>query len=184
MSLERPEATEFAPYYGSYVEHAANTLAAMNGATLPDLLTVQPVALRDVLRDVPDALVRHAYAPGKWTLGESLVHTVDTERVFSYRLLRIARADATPLAGFDQDAWVPVSGAAGRTLDDILTEIDVVRASTLALVYSLDDAALRRTGTASGNAVSARALVWIIAGHFSHHLELTRHRYIGGFTDV
>lgn len=182
MTLQRPESTEFAPYYGTYVDEAARALAAMNGATLADLLTVQPVALRETLQDADDRTAQFAYAPGKWTLGESLVHVADAERVFSYRLLRIARGDTTPLPGFNQDAWVPTSGATNRSLADILTEIDVIRASTLALLHSLDDSALSRTGTASEKTISARALVWIIAGHFSHHLELTRDRYLGGST--
>ena len=179
MSLTPPTPAEHAPYYGKYVETAARDVAALDGGSVIDLLTVQTVALRGLLDGVDDGFARQAYAPGKWTLAESLVHVADTERVFSYRLLRVARGDSTPLPGFEQDQWVPLSGANGRQLSDILTEIDVVRAATLALVHSLDDSALMRTGTASGNPVSARALVWIIAGHFAHHLELTRDRYLG-----
>ena len=99
--------------------------------------------------------------------------------MFSYRLLRFARGDSTPLPGFDQDVWVPQSGAASRTLADILTEIEAVRASSLALIRSLDDAALVRQGVSNNRALSVRALAWIIAGHFAHHQELTRTRYLG-----
>ena len=120
-----------------------------------------------------------AYAPGKWTLAESLLHVADTERVFAYRALRVSRGDQTPLPGFDQDPWVPLSGADRRTLADILTEIEAVRNANLHLIRAFDDAAASRMGTASGNPVSVRALVWIIAGHFAHHLELTRTRYLG-----
>lgn len=180
MLIAPPAPAEFNAYYAGYVDNATRQVAMLEGGSVVDLLTLQTTALRDLLDGVDDAFARGAYAPGKWTLLESLVHVADTERVFSYRLLRVARGDATPLPPFDQDAWVPVSNANARSLDDVLTEIDVVRAATLALVHSLDEAAHLRTGTASGHPISVRALAWIIAGHFAHHLELTRERYLGG----
>jgi len=179
MSISLPAPTEFSPYYGGYIDGAARQVGMLQDGSVLDLLTLQTAALRDVLAGVDDTFARQAYAPGKWTLAESLQHVADTERVFSYRLLRVARGDSTPLPGFDHDAWVPMSGANTRSLADILIEIDVVRASTLALLHALDDIAFLRVGTASNHAVSARALAWIIAGHFSHHLELTRDRYLG-----
>lgn len=180
MSIAKPDAHEYAPYYGTYVEAATRAIGELAGGALADLLTMQTAELRNLLSGVDDGLARRAYAPGKWTLLESLVHVADTERVFSYRMLSIGRGDASPLPGFDQDAWVPQSRANERSLADILTELDVVRASTLALLHSLDDASLMRVGTASGKPVSARALAWIIAGHFAHHHDLTRDRYLAG----
>jgi hypothetical protein len=179
MSISLPAPTEFSPYYGKYIDSAARQVAMLEGGSVLDLLTLQTAALRELLAGVDDGFARQAYAPGKWTLAESLVHVADAERVFSYRMMRVARADTTPLPSFDQDAWVPVSRANERPLADILIEIDVVRASTLALLHSFDEAALVRTGTASGNPISVRALAWIIAGHFTHHLELTQERYLG-----
>lgn len=178
MSIARPAASEHAPYYGKYVEAAELAVGAMQGGALLDLLTLQPVELRTLLDGVSDDFAQRAYAPGKWTLAESLIHVADAERVFSYRLLRIARGDTIMLPGFEQDEWVPNSLASQRFLADILTEIDVVRASTLALLHSLDETALARVGAASGQPVSARALAWITGGHFAHHLELTRDRYL------
>lgn len=179
MSISLPASGEFSPYYAGYIDGASRQVSTMEGGSVVDLLTLQTAALRDLLKHVDDAFARQAYAPGKWTLAESLVHVADTERVFSYRLLRVARGDATPLPPFDHDAWVPLSRANTRSLSDILIEIDVVRASTLSLLHSLDQPAFLRIGTASSHAVSARALAWIIAGHFAHHLELTRDRYLG-----
>lgn len=178
MSLARPDAHEFAPYYGTYIDAASHAVGELAGGALPDLLTIQTVGLRNLLSGVDDGFARRAYAPGKWTLLESLLHVADTERVFSYRMLSIGRGDPSALPGFDQDAWVPHSRANERSLADILTELDVVRASTLALLHSLDDVSLLRVGTASGKPVSARALAWIIGGHFAHHHGLTRDRYL------
>jgi len=134
--------------------------------------------LRELLTGAPADIGGFAYAPDKWTLGESLLHVADTERVFAYRLLRVARADTTPLPGFDQDAWVPESRSARRPLDSILAELESVRAATLALVHSLDATALTRVGVASNHAVSATALIWMITGHMAHHHGITRDRYL------
>lgn len=175
---QRPGDGEHAPYAAIYVNATAAALEAARVASVHTLLQQQVPALRALLRDTTDATAQRAYAPGKWTLLESLLHVADTERVFAYRALRIARADETPLPGFDQDAWVPHSGANGRTLADILTEIEAVRAASIALVGSLDDVSAVRRGISGGNPVSVRGLAWMIAGHFAHHLELTRTRYL------
>lgn len=176
--IDRPTSAEHAPYASTYIDATAAALAAEG---LPDVLTLLEAQRRSwetLLAPVAPVMATHRYAPGKWTLAESILHVTDTERVFSYRLLRVARGDATPLPGFDQDAWVPASGAEQRTLIDLAAELSLVRGATLALVRSLDESALRRTGMASDHPVSARALVWMIAGHSAHHLQLTRDRYL------
>jgi len=138
----------------------------------------QTSRLRALLADAPADIGEFAYAEGKWTLSESLLHVADTERVFAYRLLRIARNDATPLPAFDQDAWVPESRSTRRPLVSVLDEIEAVRSASLALIHSLDETALSRVGTASNNPVSANALIWMIAGHMGHHHTITRDRYL------
>ena len=178
MMITRPSPSEHAPFASSYIDATATALDAMATDHLWSLLVTQPTALVELLNAVDPTVVDFAYAPGKWTLGESLVHVSDTERVFAYRLMRVARGDMTPLPGFDQDAWVPESRTVGRPLDDILTEIQSVRAATLSLVKSLDETAWSQVGVASGHPISPRALAWMIAGHFAHHLDLTRERYL------
>lgn len=178
LTIPRPAAGEFAPYAITYIDATAQALAARGSDDLLALLDDQSAEWRALLGDADPALVSHRYAPGKWTLGESIIHVSDTERVFSYRLLRVARGDVTPLPGFEQDDWVPESRAARRSLADVLAEFEATRASTIALVRSLDDLALGRVGLASGHPVSARALVWMLAGHVAHHLTLTRDRYL------
>ena len=178
MQISRPSASEHIAYMGLYVDTTERVLAAQGNDDMLTLLEAQPVELRTMLQGIDASLASFAYAPGKWTLAESLLHVADTERVFSYRLLRIARSDMTPLPGFDQDTWVPQSRAENRALDDIVDEIAAIRASTIALVRSLDSTAIAQIGTSNNNPLSARALTWIIPGHFAHHLELTQTRYL------
>ncbi len=178
MIIPRPTTDEHAPYMVTYVDATARALATLGSDDVLALLAAQPAQWRALLANADGSLTHHAYAPGKWTLAESLVHVADTERVFAYRLLRVARGDQTPLPGFDQDAWVPNSRTGTRSLANILDEFDAVRTATLALARSLDADAVAATGTAGGVTVSARALMWIIAGHAAHHLEITRDRYL------
>jgi hypothetical protein len=178
MPISRPAPDEVPSYAGPYVQAAADALARYDLADLHDLLVRQPADLAALLDGVSEAQGQASYAPGKWTLAESLVHTIDSERVFAYRLLRAARGDRTPLPGFDQDAWVPLSSSATRTLPGIVTEFGAVRAATLTLLEPLDQNALaRRVPTAAGD-VSARGFAWMIAGHAQHHLRLTAERYL------
>jgi hypothetical protein len=108
---------------------------------------------------------------------EVVGHISDTERIFSYRALRIARADRTPLAGFDENEFVRAAGFDRRTLRELVDELVAVRAATVALYRGLGDEEVARRGTANGAEVSVRALAWITAGHELHHVALLRERY-------
>lgn len=170
-SYDRPESSEHAPYYGTYIA----------GAPEGELLAVlewQSEELQRFFEAVSEEKGSFAYAPGKWTLKEVIGHVTDTERVFSYRALRIGRGDQTPLPGFDQNAWVPNAGASARTLADLLAEFHAVRAATVALLRHLPSEAPTRRGTVNDMPATVRALGWIIAGHAAHHLRIIRERYL------
>ena len=168
---DRPDPSEFAPFYAGYI------------AKVPDgdLVGTLEANLEEFVRTigaVAEVRGEFAYAPGKWSLKEVIGHVIDAERVFSYRAMRIARGDETPLPGFDEKAWVPQSGANDRTIADLLAELRTVRAATIALLRHLPAGSVTRRGTASGNGVTVRALAWIIAGHPVHHLGILRERYL------
>lgn len=167
----RPGADEYAAYYARYVEQVPE------GDVL-DLLAGDLVEAQGALRPVDEARASFRYEPGKWTLREVVGHIVDTERVFAYRAMRIARADAQPLPGIDQDAYVRGAEFERRSLAEILEEFDHLRLANLALFRSFGEAELVRRGTASGYGVSVRALVFILAGHARHHLRVLRERYL------
>lgn len=181
-TIPLPDASEYAPYYSTYINDAAATLQRTSKSDIRDLMEGQCDEIASLVRDVSDEAANKGYAPGKWSLKESIVHICDTERVFAYRMLRIGRGDKTPLASFDQDEYVPTSRANTRTMADILAEFRAVRAASLALINSFDDDAIARDGTASDRLFSARALCWIMAGHAAHHVGLTRDRYLPALT--
>lgn len=166
----RPAADEYAPYYAGYI-------ATVPDGDLRETLDRTFAEAMQWLRAVPEERGDHRYAPGKWSVKEVIGHVTDAERVFAHRLLRFARADETPLPGFDENAWVPAARFERRTLSALLDEWAAVRQATLALLRTLDEEELARRGTANGQPASVRALAWIIAGHALHHLRLLRERY-------
>ncbi|SNC61794.1 DinB superfamily protein [Hymenobacter gelipurpurascens] len=168
----RPASGEYAPYYDLYIQ---NIPAGHNPL---QHLREQPLLLKELLADFTEEQGLLRYAPGKWSIKEMLVHMMDTERIFAYRALRIARGDKQPLPGFEQDDYVPASGADKRTMESILHEYDTVRAATLSLFDSFEPEAYSQMGTASNNPVSVRALAYILPGHEAHHLHILQDRYL------
>jgi uncharacterized damage-inducible protein DinB len=167
--ITKPADTEYAPFYADYI--------AKVSPSGPVTALQAQIADIEALRDLPEARATHRYADGKWSVKEVLGHMADAERVFSYRLLRIARADETPLAGFDEKRWAAAAPHAHRSMVAIVSEFLAVRGATLALVGSLDHDALARSAEANGKLVTARALCWILAGHSAHHFAVLRERY-------
>lgn len=172
MVITRPEAGEFAPYYATYIN-------AVSGPNAWPMLKAQRESTSRFLAAVPESRAGFRYAEGKWSFREVIGHLSDAERIFAYRLLRFARADATPLSAFDENTYVPAGEFERRSLADVAAEFAAVRDATLALVQGLTAEALLRRGTASGKEISARALAWIIAGHEAHHIRVLGERYIG-----
>jgi uncharacterized damage-inducible protein DinB len=166
----RPDTTEYAPFYHGYV----------SGVPDGDIVAL----VRDTGRElvgaiaaIPEERGGHRYAEGKWSIREVVGHVIDAERIFSYRLLRIARGDATPLAGFEENDYVRTAGSDARTMASLANELAVVRESSVLLYESLPEDAWVRRGVASGAEVSARAIAYIVVGHAMHHLRVLRERY-------
>ncbi|MEO8636778.1 MAG: DinB family protein [Gemmatimonadales bacterium] len=171
MQIIRPAADEFASSYGQYISQVPGDDA------LPVLIASRAKTAA-LLAGIPATRAGYRYAEGKWTVREVIGHLADAERIFSYRMLRIARGDATPLAGFDENRYVPEGRFEERPLAEIAAELAAVRDATLALARGLDAGRLVRRGVASGKPVSARALAWIIAGHELHHLRVLGEKYL------
>jgi uncharacterized damage-inducible protein DinB len=166
----RPESGEYAPYYEEYI-------ALVPGNEIVGVLEAQRKQMMQLFAARSERDGNFRYAPEKWTVKEVLGHVTDTERIFAYRALRIARGDQTPLSGFEQDDYVRAGAFGERTLADLAEEFAHVRSATVALFRSLDKDAWLRRGVANKNEVSVRALAFIVAGHELHHRHILEERY-------
>jgi hypothetical protein len=170
MKLAKPEPGEYAAYYEKYialvpVTDVAGALEAQRVQTMQ----------RFAGRSERDGNFR--YAADKWTVKEVLGHVNDAERIFTYRALRIARGDQTPLPGFEQDDYVRSGGSNERPLASLVEEFAHIRSASLALFRSFREEEWLRRGTASNNGVTVRALAFITAGHELHHRRILEERY-------
>ena len=170
FAIARPEPGEYNPYYDKYISLIPGT----------DILGTLDAERRKTLlllcgRDEEDGNFR--YAPDKWSAKEVLGHVCDTERVFAYRAMRIARGDATPMAGFEQDDYVRNGPFARMPLAELIEDYIAVRRATLTLLRNLEEPAWTRRGVANKSEVSVRALAYIIAGHEVHHRRILEEKY-------
>jgi hypothetical protein len=168
--MERPEPTEYAEFYANYV-------SKVPGSDVLGVLESQRVQMLQLFAGRSERDGNFRYAPGKWTVKEVLGHVTDTERIFTYRALRIARGDQTPLPGFEQDDFVKNGAFSERTLAGLADEFALVRAASLALFRSFPEQSWPQRGVASQKEVTVRALAFITAGHQIHHRLILEERY-------
>jgi len=162
---------EYADFYKSYIE-------ALDNVELIEELEICLHEFIKFVRNIPMDKFDYKYQDGKWTIKEIIQHLIDSERVFGYRALRISRNDKTPLPGFDENSFVDNSNGKDRSLQSLLTEMAVVRQSTVSLFNSFSQEQLLNIGIASNKEVSVRAIGFIIIGHQKHHQKIFSERYL------
>jgi uncharacterized damage-inducible protein DinB len=171
MHPHPPEPNEYAPYYSKYI-------SLVKSDDLVETLASQARATCALLGGLTEEQGNSRYEPGKWSVKEVLGHVNDTERIFSYRALRIGRNDPRPIEGYEQDDYVRYGSFDRCRLSDLLEEFQSVRQSTLLLFKKFDQEAWLRRGVANQNEVSVRALGYIIAGHELHHRAILQEKYL------
>jgi uncharacterized damage-inducible protein DinB len=170
--IGKPVGETFPVYFQRYIDQVPE-----DGNLVANLKAIQ-AETNALIKSLSEEKLLYRYAEGKWSIKEMLVHIIDTERIFTYRALRFARADATPLAGFEENDYAPHSNADKRKINAILKEMTTVRAASLSFIESLDNKMLKRAGTASNNKMSVKTLVNLIYGHHKHHLNILKERYL------
>jgi uncharacterized damage-inducible protein DinB len=172
LILGRPDTSEYPPYAAVYVNLVV-------GDQILPILAAQLEQSTALLKSVDDRRASEfAYAPGKWTIKQILGHIIDTERIFGYRALCVARNDVTPLPGFEQDDYVAAGFFNERSLNSLIDEYRAVRQSTIALFQNLPQQAWLRQGLANKYNVTVRGLAFLAAGHELHHVKILREKYL------
>lgn len=171
MAIYRiPQAHESLEYSRTYIRK-------VEGYDFVEILTRSLIKNVTKLKTLSDAQWNHKYGDTKWTVKEVLIHIMDTERIFAYRALRVSRNDATPLASFEQNDYVPFYEVDNRRPDSLIEEYELLRRSTIAMFKNMSTEMLDRMGTASGGPISVLALGFMIAGHEIHHWEILEDKY-------
>ncbi len=170
-TVARPMPTEYAPFYAHYID-------LVTGDDAVAALESELAAALALFGGIGEERSLHRYAPEKWSIRELVGHVVDSERIFGYRALRIARGDDTPRAGFDENAFAATAGHDAAPLADLLAELEHLRRSHVLFFKQLAPDAWSRRGTANDAAVTVRALAFIMAGHEKHHRSIVETRYL------
>jgi hypothetical protein len=172
--MKRPKKDEYAPFHATYI----NALPARG--TAQSLLKQSMKETQQLLGGLTEAQGNYAYAEGKWTIKQMLIHMIDTERVFAFRTLWFMRGDRAPLPGFNQDFWMEQADVSNRTVKDLLKEFKIVREHSLLLLKQCTEEQSKQKGTASGHLVSVRAYFYILLGHHLHHMNVYKSAYLPG----
>ena len=165
-----PSKGEYPPYYETYI-------SKLGDQSFSTLIQSQIQELKSFLSSKPEGWANEPYAPGKWTPNEVLGHLLDTERIMTFRALCIARGEKKLLPGFDQDPYVIQGQFNAVSMDDLLADFEMQRQAILSLVRTFPEASFQEIGSANGNPMSTRALLWIIPGHFMHHFQVLQQAY-------
>jgi uncharacterized damage-inducible protein DinB len=171
MTIDRPKEFEIPAHYQNYV-------SLVKSNDLIRELKGQVLDIQAVISQIPEEKEGYAYAEGKWTIKEVLGHIIDTERIFGYRAMRFARKDKTPLPAFDENAFVANANFNDRTLYELGHEFAIVREANLAMFKTFGEEELNQIGVANGTEVSVRAIMFLIAGHATHHVHVLKTKYL------
>ncbi len=166
-----PEASQLNDYYKTYLKYVQND-------DMLQALIEEGNRTQEWISTIPSSSEDYAYADGKWMIKEVIGHLCDSERILSYRALRFARNDHTPLAGFDENTYMIQSNFKKRSLRAIADEWRTVRAATISLFSSMDEENIDRKGTANNAIVSPRILLYFILVHEKHHKQVIKDRYL------
>ena len=169
--MNRPDRSEYAPYYEGYISLVANT-------DIRATLAGQPAELRKVFSELAEEKGTFTYETGKWSIKELLGHIIDGERMFAYRAFRISRGDKTPIEGFEQNDYIENARSNERSFADLLDEFELLRVANLLMFDHMTETDLLRSGTANNVEITVRSIGYIMAGHVVHHVNILNERYL------
>ncbi len=172
LTVSKPSPEELNSYYKTYLKYVPED-------DILESLIQQKEISQSFLRMISESKASSAYADGKWLLKEVVGHLCDTERILSYRALRISRNDKTPLPGFDENTYTPNSNYKERTLSSAAEELKVIRESSITLFKNMSAEMIDRRGTTNQTDVSVREILFFILAHERHHLHVIKERYLG-----
>ena len=168
--MKRPLEGDYAPFYAGYMKNVPDNVIKA--------LEEQLHSTNSFLKAIPQDKIDFRYAEGKWNIKEIVGHLIDNERIMVYRALSISRNEKQFLPPFEQDDYVRESNYSKRDYTDLVDELRKVRESNLPMFKSFSEEILDRRGVANNTEVTVRAILFIIAGHEIHHINIIKERYL------
>ncbi len=169
--IKKLESLVINPYFNTYLK-----LVELDN--LKEELEASHELVSEFLSELSDERISYKYQDDKWTIGEIVHHCIETEMIFNFRALTIARESEAPtLVGFDENSYAKASGKMDWTPAQLLLYFDSVRSTTLSLLSSISNEQMEKCGNASGKDVQVEALFFVTSGHFRHHLKVIKERY-------
>lgn len=169
--MQRPNSSDYKPYQEAYIK-------TVEGDNILKVLEEQLKNIPEFLKSIPEDKGKYSYAEGKWTVKEVIEHITDTERIFAYRALCIARGEKIVLPGFEQDDYVRGANSNSRKISDLADEYRKVREANLSLFKSFDEEAINMRGNVNDYQITVNAILYVIAGHANHHLNILKEKYL------
>lgn len=171
--MQKPTGNEYPQnkYFSFYIEQ-------VDYQNVIEALTVNKDVVINLFKSLSEEQKNFRYDVGKWSPHEILGHLTDTERIFGYRALCIGRGEKQSLPGFDENEYADAAKFSEVSFESLLEQYRLVREGSLALFSTFTEEVASQIGNANGNAVSAKALIWMIAGHEMHHLKVLKERYL------
>lgn len=169
--INKPEQSEYNTYYQKYIE-----ALPQNG--ILEFLKSKTADFKNLLSGLSEEQLDYAYQSGKWTIRQSIIHVIDTEQIFAYRLLSIIRGEKQSLIGFDQDEYVENADIAHYNKTQLINQFSALRQYHDILFANVSESDWEKTISLMGQNTSARAIIYIITGHLVHHIQLLKDRYL------
>jgi hypothetical protein len=166
----KPQVGEFSPYFSKYIDKCPDDILPFLASQLNDFSTL--------LRNIPANKWDYSYGPGKWTLKQSIIHIIETERIFCYRSLALSRKENTSLPGFDQDLYVENHDSSHLSSQYIIKDFIKTRKLTIHQFNGYSSEQWQYIGQVSGQPIINSALPYMIGGHLAHHISIINERYL------
>ncbi|MDQ1004700.1 putative damage-inducible protein DinB [Neobacillus niacini] len=169
--IQRPTENEYPDYYQPYIKLVPN-------GDIVEILQENLLEVTNLFKGLSEEETNLRYATGKWSVKEVLGHIIDTERIMTYRLLRVSRGDQSPLAGFNETDYVEAAQTHNLSMEAILEDFKATRNAAITLIQNTPREAWANKGNANGMEITTRAIAYIIAGHEMHHRKIVEERYL------
>jgi hypothetical protein len=162
---------EYGQFYTGYVKLSS-------GKPLMDCFKHCTADMINLLNSISDEQSLYRYEEGKWSIKEVIGHIIDTERIFSYRALALARGEENPIMGYDHNQYVATAGFDRLSLENFKLQYRATREATLTLFSNFDEQEMLRAGVVNGSNFTVRGIGYVIAGHEMHHQKILKDRYL------